>query len=424
MRHLLVVLISFTSAACLAPVAEAQCLRDLDCDAGRCVDGACRAGSTGGGGGATGGGIATGGGSATGGGVATGGGTTTGGGAGGGSVVGGGAGGGSACAGCNSAIGCQPGNEVFACGAAGAQCQTCGFGEQCVNGACITATCGPMTCNGCCTNGFCVTATNQSAFTCGLGGGMCTNCGQGRSCVMGQCVTTPACGAASCPDGCCFNGNCVGGDSRFACGTAGAQCATCTQGQQCTNGACTTPPACGPMTCMGCCDNGQCTAGTTRFTCGAGGAVCQRCQAGANCVNGQCSNNTTVDAGVTVPAGSPCTTTQQCQPPFGAMCIQENIAGQATGYPGGYCSSTCGVGTACSGGAVCITEPFFGAAQSTCRAACTTPGQQGSCRTGYVCHPSPNSTTPGFCRARCTNGGALSGCAAGQTCNMTTGVCN
>jgi hypothetical protein len=177
------------------------------------------------------------------------------------------------------------------------------------------------------------------------------------------------------------------------------------------------------------------------MACGTGGLACTRCSMGQQCSAGQCvgggfdggippldggfpfDGGVAVDAGVTVPAGSACTTTTNCQPPFTAFCLQENIAGQVTGYPGGYCTATCGNGTVCQAGAVCVTESFFGASQSTCRAACSQPGTQSTCRTGYVCHPSSSSVTPGFCRPLCTNMGALSGCPAGQTCNAMTGIC-
>jgi hypothetical protein len=129
------------------------------------------------------------------------------------------------------------------------------------------------------------------------------------------------------------------------------------------------------------------------------------------------------DAGSTVPAGSACTTNQQCQPPQSAFCLQANIAGQVTGYTGGYCTASCGANQPCAAGGLCVTESFFGASQSTCRASCSQVGQQGSCRQGYVCAPSPNSMTPGFCRPRCDTMGALTGCQANQVCNSTTGLC-
>jgi len=129
------------------------------------------------------------------------------------------------------------------------------------------------------------------------------------------------------------------------------------------------------------------------------------------------------DAGTAVPTGSPCTTTQQCNPPQGAFCLSESLAGQTTGYTGGYCTAQCGMGTVCANGALCITETFFGAAQSTCRAGCSQPGTQSTCRTGYVCTASGSSAQPGYCRARCNVMGALSACQNGQTCNATTGLC-
>lgn len=426
MRRLLPVLISITASACLTTVAETQCIRNVDCDAGICIDGSCQPG-TGGGVGSSGGGSASGGGvGTTGGGSTSGGGTgTTGGG---GTTMGGGTGGGGTCGtGCSSALGCQPGTEPFACGSNSAQCVACSFGEQCVNGACEMTACGPMTCAGCCANGFCVSPTNQSALGCGLGGGACTTCMQGQSCVNGQCATAPACGPTTCPNGCCINGQCLPtqAQSRFSCGTAGQMCQQCAMGEACTNGVCAAPPSCGPMTCAGCCDNGQCRMGSTGFACGRQGAMCQRCMMGQACNNGSCGGTTMPDAGTMAPGvGSPCGTTQDCQPPFAAVCIPEQFANQNTGYTGGYCTQSCGMGTACTTGSVCVTETFFGTQQSNCRVSCNAPGTQSSCRTGYVCQPGSSSASPGFCRPRCNSQGVLATCSQGQTCNMATGVCN
>ena len=64
--------------------------------------------------------------------------------------AGGAAGGGTAC-GCRNGAGqCQVGDSPFACGATGGMCTRCGNGEQCVNGGCVVAACGPGTCTGCC----------------------------------------------------------------------------------------------------------------------------------------------------------------------------------------------------------------------------------------------------------------------------------
>ncbi|MGV3624327.1 MAG: hypothetical protein ACO1OB_26140, partial [Archangium sp.] len=368
-------------------------------------------GSMGGGVGSMGGGVGS-----TGGGVgATGGGT---------GMTGGGTG---TCSGCTSVIGCQPGTEPFACGANGSQCMACAFGEQCVNGACINAACGPMTCAGCCAQGFCLSPQNQSGISCGSNGATCTSCMQGQSCVMGQCITTPPCSAATCPTGCCVNNQCLPqqAQNRFTCGTAGQMCQQCAQGESCVSGVCTSQPSCGPMSCPnGCCDNGQCRSGNSQLACGRQGSMCQRCPMGTQCTNGMCGGTTTPDAGSMNPAvGSPCGDTQDCQPPQTAICIPEAFGAQQTGYTGGYCTRSCGNGAACPGGSVCVTETFFGTSQSNCRASCSAPGTQSSCRAGYVCQPGSSSVSPGFCRPRCNNGGAVSGCQQGQTCNMATGVC-
>lgn len=370
-RHVLPLLISISLTACFAPVSEAECLRDLDCaDAGVCVSTRCVARGTGGGtasGGGTGGGL----GGGVGGGL-------------GGGVGGGSGGGGGALCNCRDGLGnCQDGTSVFACGTGGNQCRNCNVGEQCVNGACTMGACGPQSCAGCCTNNFCVAANQQSRFSCGTQGQACAQCPMGQTCRNGMCGSA-ACDVTSCPSGCCANGQCQSGQSRLACGLAGQMCMRCPTGQNCMSGLCL----------PGGVDGGS------PFD---GGFPMQ-------------------DAGTGALVGSACTTSQQCQPPVSAFCLQENLGGQPTGYTGGYCTATCG-GSACAGGSVCITESFFGAAQSSCRANCARVGQQSTCRTGYVCAPSPNSANPGFCRPRCTNTGALSACATGQMCNTTTGVC-
>lgn len=392
-RLLLPALISLSLTACFSAVSEAQCLKDSDCDAGTCVEARCTSGRTGGGGG--GGGASTGGGAATGGssgggmgtgGGLTGGGTGAGGGSGGGTgggVMGGGSGGGSAVdggmCGCRDPLGnCQPGTSPVACGAAGGQCNTCGFGEQCVAGACVMGACGPQSCTGCCTNNFCIVPTQQTRFACGASGAACAQCPMGQACQNGVCAT-PVCDVMNCPTGCCVNGMCQPGTSRFACGTAAAQCMRCGMGQNCTSGICVT-----------------------------GGAF---------------DGGSPFDAGMPVAVGSPCASATDCQPPFNAVCIQENLAGQNTGYGGGYCTGPCGGGMSCAPGNACITESFFGASQSTCRAGCAQVGVQSSCRTGYVCTSSGLSSVAGFCRPRCDNGGALVACPTGKTCNMTTGAC-
>jgi hypothetical protein len=130
------------------------------------------------------------------------------------------------------------------------------------------------------------------------------------------------------------------------------------------------------------------------------------------------------DGGVTtgLAVGSACSTGPQCTSNF---CLPENSPLGATGFPGGYCSQNCGNGTTCPMGSTCISSNALGVPTTTCFATCdlSALGTQGPCRTGYVCSPSPMSSTPtAFCAPKCTNGG-LAGCGNGQTCNMTTGLC-
>jgi hypothetical protein len=265
-------------------------------------------------------------------------------------------------------------------------CVTCGFGEQCVQGRCQMAACGPSTCTGCCANGFCITPSQQSRFACGLNGGACTQCPQGQACVNGACQT-PRCDITTCPTGCCSaTGQCVTQQSNRQCGTAAQACMMCPMGQTCTAGLCL----------PGGFDGG------TSFD---GGVI-------------------TPDAGVPSTIGNACTTNQECQPPSNGFCLQAVIVNQATGYTGGYCTASCGAMSPCPAGALCITEQQFGVMTSSCRNTCRGVATQSTCRTGYVCAPAPSSAGGlGYCRPRCDVTGSLSGCPMGQSCNTMTGLC-
>ena len=66
---------------------------------------------------------------------------------------------------------------------------------------------------------------------------------------------TKPCNADTCKTGCCDTaGKCQGGDEVAACGTAGAKCSACGEGQTCTDKACVTPMVmpvdAGPGPCM------------------------------------------------------------------------------------------------------------------------------------------------------------------------------
>lgn len=429
---------ALVASSCFTPVPEAQCSTDADCTGGLvCLEFRCRAGD--GGSGSTGGGAAGGdaGGAPSGGGDAGG---TAGGGAGGGATAGGsaagGAGGGAAC-GCRTGTGqCQVGDSPLACGANGAMCTRCGNGEQCVNGACVMAPCGPGTCTGCCARNFCVTSANQSSISCGTSGSMCMQCPRGQDCINGTCQQAMGCGPMTCASGCCLPGvnRCMpyNQQSRFTCGTAGAQCAMCPGGSQCTNGVCGggttdagTPPSCDATTCpTGCCAFGRCVTGNqqSNFACGSAGQMCTQCTNGTTCRMGACVPNTQPDGGIAplLPTGSACTAASSCE----GFCLEESQFGQPTGYPGGYCTNTCGAigGMGCGASGLCVTEQVFGQPVSQCRSTCTGAGTgQGSCRQGYVCTLAPNpGALVGYCRPNCNNGG-LAMCASGQ-CQM-NGYC-
>lgn len=329
-------------------------------------DGGTAGGASAGGGSAVGGGSAGSGGSggsagATGGsGGATGGGLATGGGSGGGLADGG-------TCGCTQMGRCVPGDSPLACGNTGGVCSLCGMGEQCVGGRCMTAACGPGTCNGCCGFGFCVTSSMQSGLACGANGAMCSQCSGGQQCRNGACVA-PVCDMMSCAMGCCQNGQCLPGSMRRACGTGGNTCADCGMNGQCNGGTCSTggpdagpPPPPAPI-----------------------GSAC----AGGAANGGGCG--------------------------AGEFCLPD-----MAGFPGGYCSAQCSAGATCPGSSVCVTQSLFGVSQSGCFATCG--AAPGGCRTGYVCQGRDAGSS--YCRPHCT-GGIAAMCPMGSTCNVDAGTCD
>lgn len=293
--------------------------------------------------------------SGVGGGSAAGGDAGPGGGAGGGGA-GGGLSDGGTC-GCTVNGQCRPGDSPLACGNTSGVCNRCAMGEQCVGGQCVVAACGPGTCTGCCGMNFCVTPSMQV---------------------------------------------------NLACGSSGAACVRCMNGQQCRNGQCVTP-VCDSTTCaMGCCDGTQCRGGDTARACGAGGAACVGCAAGATCSSGgTCVMGTAPDAGPAAPVGSACMGGGSCG--SGQFCLPA-----MAGFPGGYCSAQCSADGGCPGGATCVTQTVFGFSQTGCFATC------GTCRSGYACQPRDGGDA--YCRPDCTGGGA-GACPQGSMCSADSGVC-
>jgi hypothetical protein len=176
------------------------------------------------------------------------------------------------------------------CGTGGAQCAPCSGDAQCVEGVCRG--CDAVTCpNGCCQDGECVEVDDQDTFACGgAGGNQCVACRiEDEVCRDGVCV--PACDAEFCPDGCCDGRACIIGDrDEQRCGSGGAQCAACPEGEIC-NAAGVCEAACGPDNCNGCCSpQGTCveTQFQNEFACGQNGGACAVCSGDAVCVNGAC----------------------------------------------------------------------------------------------------------------------------------------
>jgi hypothetical protein len=222
------------------------------------------------------------------------------------------------CAGCCNAAGqCVAGNDTTACGRLGQLCDSCGANEICVQSGANARTCQPQTtcspdnCAGCCVGNTCVGGTTPSA--CGVKGAACKTCGTTDTCDSnGNCIPAGDCNAGNCA-GCCVGDICAVGSQPTACGAGGVQCQNCSnQNPQrvCQSGSCQLP-ACGPATCPnGCCSGNTCVVGTQDNACGAtGGGACTDCSAsnqicqGRQCVTkcgpgncaGCCRTNNTCD---------------------------------------------------------------------------------------------------------------------------------
>lgn len=320
----------------------------------KCVQHACQPDTGSGGGTGTGGGDAMGGGDNTGGGNATGGGATGGGGTGGG-----------------------------------------------------TPNCNPSTCSGgcCAPNGECITLLSQSNLVCGKQGEACGPCtGAMGLCntATGTCQAPATCGPSNCA-GCCDGTTCLSGpmQNTSKCGMGGLACAACPANNACSSGACQSS-VCNASTCAGgcCSDAGTCTpyAMQNNATCGTQGAACTPCPQGEVCnTAGQCLPTGTL--------GGPCTVDATCAT-LGAGAYCKKMTSRGFAYNGGYCTvpcttvgeNKCGPGNMgdCRGG---NDDPeFYGYGEQSplCIATCPSAGQQSSCRPGYLCY-GPTAGQPGFC---------------------------
>lgn len=260
------------------------------CNSGQCVTGTANDGGTGGG---SGGGV--GGGSGGGAGGGTGGGTN---------VDGGSCDRSNCLNGCCTSDGlCILNITDAACGKGAVQCAPCGSTQTCDTqlGVCKAANCsdkcidvagncigGPTDDNACGNDGkICKDCSST----------------QGSHCVNGQCMGG-TCNATTCPSGCCDGNNCVGAQSDLQCGINGVQCQSCNGTCDFGTGTCMgggtdsgfpfdldggLPFGC--QNCQGCCFGGLiCMPGNSAFACGTGGANCAACDFFSleMCVSGTC----------------------------------------------------------------------------------------------------------------------------------------
>ena len=339
------------------------------------------------------------------------------------------------------------------------------------------STCNATSCSGCCNGNLCVGLLNETNASCGLMGAACTACPAGSSCSFGKCTGATRCDSSTC-SGCCQNGFCAPGDSQFACGTNGNLCASCSGSQVCSAGRCLLPPQsiggpcqfnsdcaalgsgayCKTITSTG---NGLYSGGFCTKPCAADGGF--GCTTNSLCLNAlspygehdvfcspRCSNlaqcrtpgyacyffvtaganacwlnpipSAGIDAGSSSTIGSACINDGQCLSPANSFCIPDVGPGiGATGFVGGYCSTSCN-GTLCSSGSTCAFVISPVGTFPICLRDCSGPRLgQSTCRNGYVCDGVPGSMG-GYCLPRCSNTGAL--CPTGTTCNQTSGYCS
>ncbi len=265
------------------------------------------------------------------------------------------------------AVGCMP--VTLAAGGSGDQVVTvigiagprgCPSGLLCADGSCLSpdagardgaeeagpvcqcAACASCDCTGACVpdstacpaGDYCdPTAGCMAGTPCPLDGGSCPD--DGNPCTSNTCDTsrTPSicaprpvgdgsscssggaagqCRSGECCTGCWFAGACMPGNTVAVCGTGGAICNACDDGDPCTTDTCTSAKACqsvpddtatcpggachAGVCCTGCWDGSTCQAGTTNAVCGTGGGDCATC-GGADCPSSRCTGGMCIARG-------------------------------------------------------------------------------------------------------------------------------
>lgn len=289
------------------------------------------------------------------------------------------------------------------------------------------STCGPSTCSGCCVeDGRCATGTGVQA--CGSAGATCQVCAGGTECLLGQCVAPPppSDGGNSFDAGCLLTGC---GSGQLCDSSSG----TCTV--RCPSGAhteCPQPGFCDPASKLCGCSPGThlcgaaCVPSTDVATCGSrctacpvpsvGTATCDGLACGVVCPSGLKACGGTC---ATCPAQATATT---CD---GTSCVATSCGG-GTRLCGGSCA-TCPAGAAQTGcsGTRCVATACP-AGRHVCSGDCVDDSSTDSC--GTSCTPCAEPASNGYatcssgqCGITCSNGFTNCGTAC-STCPSGAGV--
>ncbi len=251
-----------------------------------------------------------------------------------------------------------------------------------------------------------------------MGGELCISCGAGQACSAGGCVTTDG-GAGQVGTPCTADSECAALGTGHVCKKKTSSGLNDYQGGYCTK-SCVTDSNCptralclGPQPGYGesdsvcwarCTGTEECRVGYECYAVGGGDSACWLAPLPA------------FDAGPAADKiGQPCSTDSSCSnPPDDGLCLNATFAdGGKSAFVGGYCSAPCDDNRHCSvdGGAVCVALGTLGA----CTQTCSRPLQgQADCRTGYVCRsirsgPDGGFLPIGFCWPNCQAAGCVSG---------------
>jgi len=268
-------------------------------------------------------------------------------------------------------IPCAPDCEDKECGPDGCGdfCGMCNFGDECVDGACVT----PVNCG----DGKCV--EGETCVDCSVDCGKCPECGDEACNGEETCADCPADCGDCCGDGACVMalgedcfsceadcGVCCGDDACVA--DHGEDCVTCAEdcGLCCGDGECSEVQeedcATCPVDCGDCCGDGECVAAHDE-TCETCPDDCGACP---ECGDGICNG---VETCGDCPGDCPCGEGEVC---FDDGCCLPDCGEAVCGSDG--CGGSCGdcdPGTGCTSDGTCVAAGDATCLEIyECRAAC------------------------------------------------------